>query len=111
MYRHPWISMVIGIGSNILILRQGVKDWEVSTYYILIDKERDIFPVLTSSISSITLISWTKFLSPHSEARGHSETDQEELDFTDAGRDRLFLLKTVFLALIIIILLISTSAY
>ena len=110
MYRHPWISMVIGIGSNILILRQGVKDWEISTYNILIDKKkRESF--LTSSISSITLISWTKFLSPHSEARGHSETDQEELDFTDAGRDRLFLLKTVFLALIIIILLISTSAY
>ena len=101
--------MVIGIGSNILILRQGVKDLEISTYYILIDKKRVSF--LTSSISSITLISWTKFLSPHSEARGHSETDQEELDFTDAGRDRLFLLKTVFLALIIIILLISTSAY
>ena len=101
--------MVIGIGSNILILRQGVKDLEISTYNILIDKKRVSF--LTSSISSITLISWTKFLSPHSEARGHSETDQEELDFTDAGRDRLFLLKTVFLALIIIILLISTSAY
>ena len=101
--------MVIGIGSNILILRQGVKDLEISTYYILIDKKRVSF--LTSSISSITLISWTKFLSPHSEARGHSETDQEELDFTDAGRDRLFLLKTVFLALIIIILLISSSAY
>ena len=101
--------MVIGIGSNILILRQGVKDWEISTYYILIDKKRVSF--LTSSISSITLISWTKFLSPHSEARGHSETDQEELDFTDSGRDRLFLLKTVFLALIIIILLISSSAY
>ena len=32
--------MVIGIGSNILILRQGVKDWEVSTYYILIDKKK-----------------------------------------------------------------------
>ena len=101
--------MVIGIGSNILILRQGVKDLEISTYYILIDKKRVSF--LTSSISSITLISWTKFLSPHSEARGHSETDQEELDFTYSGRDRLFLLKTVFLALIIIILLISTSAY
>ena len=101
--------MVIGIGSNILILRQDVKDWEISTYNILIDKKRVSF--LTSSISSITLISWTKFLSPHSEARGHSETDQEELDFTDSGRDRLFLLKTVFLALIIIILLISTSAY
>ena len=99
--------MVIGIGSNILILRQGVKDLEISTYYILIDEKRVSF--LTSSISSITLISWTKFLSPHSEARGHSETDQEELYFTDAGRDRLFLLKTVFL--FIIILLISSSAY
>ena len=34
--------MVIGIGSNILILRQGVKDWEISTYNILIDKKKGI---------------------------------------------------------------------
>jgi len=86
MYRHPWISMVIGIGTNILVL------------------------------SSIIFMSWTRFYNPGS-LTGRSSSDsadfsqEEEVGPEDLSPDRLFVLKTIFLALIMIILLISGSSY
>jgi len=85
MYQHPWISMVIGISVNMLLL------------------------------SSIILMSWTSFLGPNSggrrtEAAGQAEVEEDGVP-NPASTDRLFLLKTIFVALIMIILLISGSAY
>jgi len=83
MYQHPWISMVIGIGTNILLL------------------------------SSIILMSWTSFLGPNSAGMvdGQSQVEEVEGRSGSAGMDRLFLLKSIFVGLIMIILLISGSAY
>jgi len=83
MYRHPWISMVIGIGTNILLL------------------------------SSIILLSWTRFLvlGPDSMARRTFERLSEVLEVEEPNSDGLFLLKTIFVTLMVIMLVISGSVY
>ena len=83
MYRHPWISMVIGIGTNILLL------------------------------SSIILLSWTRFLvlGPDSMARRTIDRLSEVQEVEEPNSDGLFLLKTIFVTLMVIMLVISGSAY
>ena len=81
MYRHPWISMVVGIGTNILLL------------------------------SSIILLSWTRFLRPDSVARTVTDGPTEVQEIEDPNTDGLFFVKTIFVALMMILLLISGSTY
>ena len=76
--------MVIGIGTNTLLL------------------------------SSIIMMSWSSFLGPKSsgERITESPTQSQVEEVVETPRtDRLFLLKTIFVALIMIVLLISGSAY
>ena len=81
MYRYPWVSMLLGVGTNILLL------------------------------SSILLISWTRLLSPVSVPRANDECESLSRLEEIQQSDRLSLLKTVIVALIVIILLISGSSY
>ena len=68
----------------------------------------------TLLLSSIIMMSWSSFLGPKSEAGRNTESPRqseiEEVEETPRT-DRLFLLKTIFVALIMIVLLISGSAY
>ena len=77
MYRHPWISMVIGIGTNFLLF------------------------------SSITLLSWTR--SRRTVEPVSSVSEVQELE--DQNSDGLFLVKTIFVALMMIMMVISGSVY
>jgi seipin len=78
MYRHPWISMVIGIGTNILLL------------------------------GSIIMLSWTRFLVLRPQTADRLSEVQE---VEEPNSDGLFLVKTIFVALMMIMLVISGSAY
>ena len=73
--------MVIGIGTNILLL------------------------------SSIILLSWTRFLVLRPDSRRTVDRLSEVEEVEEPNSDGLFLVKTIFVALMMIMLVISGSAY